>query len=208
MGEIRALFWDIGGVLLTNGWDAAVRRRAIEHFHLDGAEFEAHHERVVAAFEMHEMTLNEYLEETVFQRPRDFTAEDFRRFMFAQSQGCRKALQLAAEVAGTRRYVMTAINNESLELNLHRIRQFELASYFSAFFSSCFLAARKPGPEIYRRALEITERPPGECVMIDDRPENLDAPKRLGMHVVRYQSPARLREELSALGVVAGAAAR
>lgn len=207
MGDITTLFWDIGGVLLTNGWDAAVRRRAIEHFHLDSAEFEARHERVVTAFEMHEMTLREYLEETVFQCPREFTADDFRRFMFAQSQGCRKALCLAGEIAGTRRYLMASINNESRELNLHRIRHFELASYFSAFFSSCFIAARKPGVEIYRRALEITQRAPGECVMIDDRLENLQAPQALGMHAIRYESPARLREELSALGVIRGAAA-
>ena len=99
---------------------------------------------------------------------------------------------------------MAALNNEALELNLYRIRQFELRKYLNAFFSSCFVGARKPGADIYCRALEMTQRAPGECIMIDDRPENLEAPRRLGMHVIHFQSPAQLRNELATCGIASG----
>jgi putative hydrolase of the HAD superfamily len=204
MLEVTAVFWDIGGVLLTNGWDHLARRRAAEHFGLDAEELEARNAEVVAAFETRQLTLHEYIDQTVLDRPRPFSEEEFRKFMFAQSQPCRKALEVAEDLSRSRRYLMAALNNEALELNLYRIRQFELRKYLSVFFSSCFVEARKPGREIYCRALEFTQRPPGECIMIDDRPENLEAPRTLGMRVIQFRTPAQLREELAAAGIVSG----
>ncbi len=201
MAEITTLFWDIGGVILTHGWGPAERLRAADHFRLDVEELERHHAEVSAAFEIRELTLHEYLDETVFRHPRLFSQEDFRKFMFAQSQVCRRALRIADELRQKRRYLMAAINNESLELNLHRIRHFELQQYFSFFFSSCFVGLRKPGAEIFRYALELTQRAPAECLTIDARPENLEAPRELGMETIQYQTPAQLRADLSAHGI-------
>jgi putative hydrolase of the HAD superfamily len=201
MAEITTLFWDIGGVLLTNAWDHVERSRAVERFGLDPQSFESRHKRVVAAFETHEITLQEYLSQTVFYDSRPFEPAEFRKFMFAQSQPCWKALRIAEELSHTRRYVMAALNNESLELNLYRIRQFDLTRILSVFFSSCFLGARKPDRAIYSRALELTQRSPAECIMIDDRPENLEAPRGLGMRTIQYRTAAQLREELAGYGV-------
>ncbi len=201
MNEPTTLFWDIGGVLLTNAWDHAARQRALEAFNLDPVEFEARHEELVGPLETHQITLQEYLEETVFDRPRTFSPDEFRKFMFAQSQPCRRALRIAAELAHSGRFLMATINNESLDLNLYRIRQFELQNYFGAFFSSCFLGARKPSMEIYRAALELTQRNPRECLFIDDRPENLEAPEALGMHTLHYTTPGRLRDQMADFGI-------
>ncbi len=201
MVEVTTLFWDIGGVLLTHSWGECERRRAADHFQLDLDDFERRHRQVIAAFEVRELTLHEYLEETVFERPRTFSLCEFRKVMFAQSQPCRKALRIAEELRQSRRYLMAAINNEPLELNLYRIRQFELREYFSLFFSSCFLNLRKPGPEIFGRALELTQRQAAECLMIDSHPENLEAPRALGMRTIQYRTPAQLREELADHGV-------
>lgn len=201
MSEITTVFWDIGGVLLTDGWDHAARRRAVDNFDLDPADFEARHRKLVAAFETRQITLQEYLDETVFHHPRSFTSEEFRKFMFAQSQPCRKGLQIAEEMARGGRYFMAPVNNSSFELNLYRIGQFELRRYFSVFFSSCFLGVRKPAREIYVLALRLTQRRPQECLFLDAREENLDEPRALGMHVIHYQSPAQLREELRRSGI-------
>jgi putative hydrolase of the HAD superfamily len=206
MAEITTLFWDVGGVILTNAWGHAERLRATDHFELDREQFERRHQQVAAAFEIRELTLHEYLAETVFYEPRHFSPEEFRKFMRAQSQACRKALRIAEELSESRRYLMATINNESLELNAYRIRQFELHRYFSAFFSSCYLNARKPGRELFCRALELTARTPSECLMIDDRPENLEAPREMGMGTIHYRSPAQLREELEGHGIGCGAA--
>ncbi len=207
MSDITTLFWDVGGVLLSNGWDHGERKRAVERFALEPEEFEALHERVFKAFESGGVSLDEYLKQTVFARPRPFSADDFRKFMFAQSEACPETIGIAAGLARSHRYLMATINNESRELNVYRIRQFGLGDCFSAFYSSCFLGVRKPDAAIFRRALDFTERAPGECIMIDDRPENLEAPAELGMRTIRFESAAQLREELGRYGVETGAAA-
>jgi putative hydrolase of the HAD superfamily len=203
MAEITALFWDVGGVLLTNGWDTASRRAAAARFELDWEEFEDRHQLVVTPFETGRLGLTEYLQRTVFYRSRGFRVEDFRDFMLAQSQPYPDALAIVERLVGTRRYFLATLNNESLDLNLHRIRQFGLRRYFAAFFSSCFLGMKKPEEAIFRLALAVSQRAPQECVFIDDRPVNLECAGGCGMSVIRYQNAAQVQDDLKRAGVEA-----
>ena len=201
MAEITALFWDVGGVLLTNGWDKTSRREAAERFGLDWEEFEDRHQDVVTAFETGRLSLEEYLKRTVFYRFRPFSTDEFKKFMFAKSRPHPEALGIVAELASAGGYLLATLNNEPLELNLYRIQQFGLRKYFTAFFSSCFLGVNKPDEAIYRRALQITQRAPEECLFIDDRSLNLECARQCGMRTILYQSPAQLRHELREAGV-------
>lgn len=201
MAEITTLFFDLGGVLLTNGWDRHSRRHCAESFGLDYEEFRDRHEFVSDAFETGRMTIDEYLDRTVFYRPRDFTRDSFREGMVAESKPFPEALAVVGELASSGRYLLATLNNESRELNQARIEQFELSRLFSVFFSSGFLGVKKPDQAIYRLALQMTQRDPGECVFIDDRDLNLECALTEGMHAIHYESPARLRRDLAGLGV-------
>jgi putative hydrolase of the HAD superfamily len=202
LAKISAIFWDVGGVLLSNAWDHKQRQQTLKHFTLDEVEFESRHEMLVSSFERGKISLQEYLERTIFYRPRSFTLDAFKDYMFALSQPDPETLQLAKQLSRSCKYLMSTINNESRELNLFRIQTFGLREIFSLFVSSCFVGLRKPEDRIYRLALEITARPPEETCFIDDRPLNLDTASRLGMHVIQMESAAQLREELGKLEVV------
>jgi putative hydrolase of the HAD superfamily len=199
--KITAIFWDIGGVLLSNAWDREQRQRTLKQFDLDDVEFESRHEMLVSSFERGKITLQEYLERTIFYRPRSFTLDAFKKYMFSLSQPIPETLQLANELSRAGKYLMSTINNESKELNLFRIQTFGLREIFSLFVSSCFVGLRKPEEAIYRLALDITQRPPEECCFVDDRPLNLDSASRLGMHVIRMENAEQLSQELESLGV-------
>jgi putative hydrolase of the HAD superfamily len=199
--KITAIFWDIGGVLLSNAWDREQRQRTLKQFHLDDVEFESRHEMLVSSFERGKITLQEYLERTIFYRPRSFTLDAFKKYMFSLSQPIPETLQLANELSRAGKYLMSTINNESKELNLFRIQTFGLREIFSLFVSSCFVGLRKPEEAIYRLALDITQRPPEECCFVDDRPLNLDSASRLGMHVIRMENAEQLSQQLESLGV-------
>ena len=201
MAKITAIFWDVGGVLLSNAWDRAQRQRALEHFHLDEVEFDDRHDMLASSFERGKITLQDYLERTVFYRPRPFTPKEFTDFMFSLSQPNADVLEIARSLARSRRYLMATINNESTELNHYRIQTCGLREIFSLFVSSCFVGLRKPEKGIYRLALEITQRPPEECCVVDDRALNLDTASRLGMQVIHMQNAAQLRQDLQNLGV-------
>ena len=204
MPNITAIFWDVGGVLLSNAWDREQRQRTLKEFNLDEVEFESRHEMLVSSFERGKITLQNYLERTVFYRPRSFTAEAFTQHMFSLSTPIPETLQLGKELSRSGKYLMSTINNESKELNLYRIQTFGLREIFSLFVSSCFVGLRKPEEGIYRLALEITQRPPEECCFIDDRPLNLDSASRLGMHVIQMKTAEQLRADLQKLGVTLG----
>ncbi len=199
MAEIRALFWDVGGVLLTNAWDHEQRNLAIEHFHLDKLEFETRHNERVQLFEEGKLSLDEYLEHAVFYQPQSFTAQEFKQFMFSLSQPKPEVLEIARSLSG--KYPMGTINNESRELNLYRIRTFGLVDCFSLFVSSCFVGIRKPDERIYRLALDLTQQAPEQCCFIDDRLVNIEAAAKVGMQTVLMRDPAQLRRDLQALGV-------
>jgi len=198
---ITTLFWDIGGVILTNGWDTASRKAAAAKFHLDWEEFQDRHDLVFPDFDCGKIILNQYLDRALFYRPRSFTREEFTAFMFAQSEEYPEPRAILRALAATGNYFIAAINNEPLELNQYRIEAFHLRRDFVVFFSSCYVGTRKPDPMIYRLALQVSQRPAEECVFIDDRPLNLEPPRQLGLHVIHYQNPEQLRSELSRLGI-------
>ena len=201
MPAIRAIFWDIGGVLLTNAWDRTERASALEHFELDEKEFQARHEMVVSSFERGKITLDEYLDRTVFYRPRIFTREVFRDYMFSLSRPFPEVLGFARALADSGKYFMSTLNNESRELNYDRIEKYGLRKIFRLFVSSCFVGFRKPEHDIYRLALEITQVPAEQCCFIDDRALNLECAAKLGMKTIEMKQLDQLREDLAKLGV-------
>jgi len=201
LAEITTLFWDIGGVILTNGWDRGSRKEAARAFHLDWEEFQDRHDFSFPAFDSGQITLNEYLDRTVFYRQRGFTREEFAAFMFAQSKEYSETRAVLDKVASSGKYLVGAINNEPLELNQYRIEAFHLRKDFLVFFSSCYLRSRKPEEMIFRVALQVTQRQPEECIFIDDRPLNLESPRRLGMNTIHHQNAGQLRSELGKYGV-------
>jgi putative hydrolase of the HAD superfamily len=201
MGNITALFWDIGGVVLSNGWDESARAEAVRRFSLDPVDFDERHRRAEGEFETGEITLETYLDRTVFFRERRFPRDQFKDFMFAQSRENKETRLLLDELTATRRYFLASLNNESEELNVYRIHKFDLARNFAAFFTSCYLRVRKPDPRIYRVVLGITHRVPEECIFIDDRPANLEPAKALGLGTILFRSAEELRALLAESGV-------
>lgn len=200
--QIKAVFWDVGGVILTNGWDEAARDRAIVRFGLEQDEVERRHTACFGDFETGLLTLNQYLDRVVFFRERAFAREEFLHFLFAQSTENRESRQVLDELTAARCCLNAALNNEGLELNVYRIRQFGLTRNFDVFLSSCYLGKRKPDPAMYETALGITQRTPSECVFIDDRPGNLVPARQLGMHVIHFESAEQLRGCLAEFGLI------
>lgn len=201
MSEINTLFFDIGGVILSDGWGRGSRKQACTKFGLNFDEFQERYKKVADLFEMGKIDLDGYLDETVFYEKRAFSKDEFKDFMFAQSKPIETTLDVLNELASSKRYLMCTLNNESLDLNLFRINKFNLEDYFTAFFSSCFLGIKKPEPEIYERVLKITQRLPEQCIFVDDREENLVTPHALGIHCIEYQDHKQLVDDLEKLGV-------
>ncbi|MBZ5495505.1 MAG: HAD family phosphatase [Acidobacteriia bacterium] len=200
-GRISTLFLDIGGVLLTNGWDSHARRRAVERFGLDGDELNERHHLTFDTYEEGKLSLDEYLDRVVFCRPRQFSKQEFKNFMFAQSQPFPKMIGMVRELKSLYRLKLIVVSNEGRELNEYRIREFGLNEFVDAFISSCFVHFRKPDPDIYRIALDISQVRPEQVAYIEDRPMFVEVACSLGLVGIHHTGIESTRAELSRLGL-------
>jgi haloacid dehalogenase superfamily, subfamily IA, variant 3 with third motif having DD or ED len=198
---ITTLFFDIGGVCLSNGWDHEQRQTIAERFSFDYDAFDARHRQVVDSLERGQLSLEEYLSWTIFYEARSFGLADLVHAIQDLSSPIQETLDLVRSIADSGRYRLMTINNESRELNEFRIEHFGLRNLFSAFFTSCYLGIVKPHPDAYRRAMEIAQRRPEECLFIDDRPMNVEVARILGIRAIHFTSPLQLATELNANGI-------
>ncbi len=201
--SIKALFLDIGGVLLTNGWDRKARALAAGQFGLDLDELNERHHLTYDTYELGKLSLDEYLARIVFYKKRSFSSEAFKTFISAQSQPYPEMIRLVQDLKRQYGLKLVAVNNEGRELNDYRIRQFGLNAFFDAFVSSCYVHFRKPDTDIFRLALDVAHVPAGQVVYIDDRKLFVQVAKGLGMHCVHHTHEAATRHQLAALGLIA-----
>ena len=203
MFPFDVVLFDVGGVLLTNGWDHRERAAVALQFGLDLADLEARHAVHYDAWERDAINAEAYLDATVFYEPRSFTPREFFDAICAQSATLANgAIGILAEVAAQGKCLVGALNNEARETNDYRFREFGLRKYFKVSLSSCYLGLRKPEPAIYRRALDILGRPAERVLFIDDRPENVAAAQEEGIKGIVFKGADKLKAELDRLGVL------
>ncbi len=198
---ITCLFLDVGGVLLTNGWDHHARRRAVTNFELEWEELEERHQLNVATYEEGKLTLEEYLNRTVFYVDRPFTREQFWEFMAAQSQPHPEMLGLAARLKARHGLRVAVVSNEARELNAYRIRKFKLDALADCFISSCFVHVRKPDLDIFRLALDIAQTPPERIVYIENTPLFVQIAEGLGIRSILHTDYRSTCEKLASFGL-------
>lgn len=197
---VTTLFLDIGGVLLTNGWDRAARRRAAETFSLDLSEMEERHHLTFDTYEEGKLTLDEYLDRTVFYEARSFDRQTFKDFMYAQTEAYPDMIELVCYIKKRYGIKIAIVNNEGRELNEYRIRKFGLDKFVDFFISSCFVHFRKPDADIFRIALDIALVKPEEVLYIDDRAMFVSVAEGLGINGFRHQSFEATQNYLGSIG--------
>lgn len=197
------ILFDIGGVLLTNGWDHTDRARVAGEFGMDAGELERRHLAPYRLWERGAVGVDHYLEAAVFHTEREFTRQDFFKAICAGSKLLEDgAMGILDALRASDRYTVGGLNNEPRETNAWRLDRYGLRERFDLMLSSCYLGLRKPDPEFFERSLEILARPAGRVLFIDDRDENVLAARSLGIHALRYDGSATLRRELEMLQVL------
>jgi len=199
--DLSVLFLDIGGLILTNGWDRAMRRRAAETFGLDFDEMNERHNLTFDTYERGLLSLDEYLQRVVFHRDRSFGPEQFKTFMFAQSQPLDHNLEFFREIADLYGLQVAAISNEGRELAVHRIREFHLTEFMDFFIISSFVRFRKPDEDIFRLALDIAQVRPEQALYIDDRLLFVEVARGLGIHSIYHEDLEKTCKALESLGL-------
>ena len=198
---ISCAFLDIGGVLLTDGWDHLARKRAATNFKLEWAEMEERHHLTFEIYEEGKITLEEYLSLVVFTEKRSFSRSQFRSFMFAQSKPFPEMIDLVTQLKASLGLKIVIVSNEGRELNAHRIQKFKLNRLVDCFISSCFVHIRKPDVDIFRLALDVAQVEASQAVFIDNTPMFVEIAEGLGIQSILHVDCESTRARLSTLGL-------
>jgi putative hydrolase of the HAD superfamily len=198
---MKALFVDIGGVFLTNGWDHSERKEASKVFHFDYEEFENLHHLFFDPFESGFMSLDDYLDHVLFHKKRDFTKVQFKKYMFSLTKPFPEMIELIARLKEKYHLKVIAISNEARELNAHRLKKFKLTSFIDFFVSSCYVHMRKPDPRIWKLALDLSQVPPAQSLYIDDREPFVDMARSFRMHGLHHEGYSSTVKKLKDYGL-------
>lgn len=201
MVAVKALFVDIGGVLLTNGWDHHARRRAARHFNLNWAELQQRHQLNFETHEEDKINFQDYLDRVIFWQKRPFTRAGFRQFMFAQSKPITGMIELVRHLKARYGLKIIVVSNESRELNAYRIRTFKLDEVVDAFISSCFVHLRKPDADIFKLALDIAQTPARQIVYLENTPMFVQIAEGMGIRGLLHTDYLSTCKKLALLGL-------
>jgi putative hydrolase of the HAD superfamily len=199
--SITTLFLDIGGVILTNGWDHLSREKAAKTFKFNFAEMEERHKLIFDSYESGNITLNEYLRQVIFYQKRSFTPKQFREFMFTQSQPFPEMIELIRRLKSQYHLKIVVLSNEAYELNAYRIKTFKLHQFVDFFISSCYVHLRKPDPDMYRMALNISQTSRRQIIYIEDRPLYITFAQNLGIKGIVHTGVESTRKQLAQAGL-------
>jgi putative hydrolase of the HAD superfamily len=198
---ITTLFLDIGGVLLTNGWDHNIRTRAADKFDLDYEEMNERHHLTFDTYEEGKLSLDGYLNRVVFYQERSFSREEFKAYMYAQSQPFPEMIELMHRLKTQYGLEVAAVSNEGRELTMYRVQQYNLGEVIDFFISSCFVHYRKPDEDMFRIALDIAQVRPEQVVYIDDRSMFVEVARGMGINGIIHSGYESTRKALEGFGL-------
>lgn len=201
MTGITHLFTDLGGVLLTNGWDRGLRKVVAAHFGVDPAEMDERHHLTYDTYEAGKISLSEYLRRVIFWEPRPFTEQQVVDFMLAQARCFPEMIELVKRVKERNRLKVAVVSNEGRELTADRIRRFGLREFVDFFIVSSYVHFRKPDEDIFRAALDIAQAEPDQVVYLDDRHMFTEVACRMGLRVIWHRDHDSTRAALAELGL-------
>lgn len=199
--DITHLFTDLGGVLLTNGWDRGLRKLVASRFEIDAAEMDERHHLTYDTYEAGKISLSEYLRRVVFWEPRSFTEQQVVDFMLEQARCFPEMIDLVRGIKERHRLHVVVVSNEGRELTADRIRRFGLKEFVDFFVVSSYVHFRKPDEDIFRIALDLAQADPAQVAYLDDRHMFVEVAGRLGMRALWHRDYASTRAELAALGL-------
>jgi putative hydrolase of the HAD superfamily len=199
MQIIQALFLDVGGVLMTNGWDGALRKKAADTFNVDFEEMNTRHNLIFDTYETGKLTLDEYLKRVIFFEPRNYTLQDVKQFIFEAARPYEEMINFVKEIKMHYQLKIGVVSNEGRELAVDRIHRFDLPSFVDFFIISSFVHYRKPDTDIYRLAIDVAQVPPSRIAYIDDRKLLIEVAKGLGIQGIHHKHLESTEAALSLL---------
>jgi epoxide hydrolase-like predicted phosphatase len=195
---IRAVIWDIGGVLVRTEDDEPrkllAERLGITRERLENLVFNGDMGQKAQTGAISAQVLLEYVCREV-----RYPAQEAGRFEEEFFAGDRLDESLMSYIRSLRpRYCTGIISNAWDDVRAMIQNRWKMADAFDQVFLSAEVKICKPDPRIFQIALESLAVLPEEAVFVDDFPRNIEGARAVGMHAIQFRSSEQIRAELEA----------
>lgn len=198
---ITHLFTDLGGVLLTNGWDHNLRHLTAEHFGVDPQAMDDRHHLTYDTYESGKMGLWTYLDRVMFYEPRPFTHEQVIEFILDQGKPFPEMIELVKAIKARHGVKVAVVSNEGREITADRIERFRLRDFVDFFIVSSYVHFRKPDEDIFKIALDVAQAEPGRVAYIEDRQMFVEVAAQVGLRAIWHRGLESTRKALAEMGL-------
>jgi epoxide hydrolase-like predicted phosphatase len=198
---IKAIFFDLGGVLFTNGTKQFIEYLSTtykldkEHAAsiIDKGELpDAYREGKIGRAEYwgkvkEELHLSDHID----------TLEKKWIDGYELIQETRDIIHILSK-----KYKVYFLSNNVKDRVAAVDKKFNFLAWFEDGVFSHEVGVRKPHPQIYVQALKKADATPSEALFIDDKESALHPAKEMGMTTILFENPGKLKTELTALHII------
>ena len=198
MTPIKAVIFDVGGVLIEMG--TAARDNIATELGVDQTRFTAAWKEQVLLHGSGKISEQEFWSALAKQSGFDASRYDSLIIgeVFARQLVIWPDILTLAEKlrqAG----IVTAILSDTIDAHARVLREAGVYDGFAPVLLSCEIGIRKPAPEAFTYALDALGIAPEEAIFVDDRPENVEAARVIGIRGIAFHDPAQFKRELQRL---------
>jgi len=201
--KIRAIIFDIGGVIQSLRWETVTNQLVdikpdltMDRFR---SAFYYRKEHFFGLYEVSKMSNSDFW--SMVADRLDMGAADAPRLSEALS--CLygpvdgELMSLIRELKG--KYSLYILSNSCPELKRCVEANREIYEIFDGIYYSFEIGLKKPDRRSYEFVLEKNNLLPEECVMVDDTTANINAAEELGIKGVLYHYPKKLMKDLNGI---------
>lgn len=196
---IKAIVFDIGGVLLMNKSES-VYRKLSEKLEIDYAQFNKLQHKNKEALLSGKMSSSQFA--NIIRKKYNTKQDILKKWKEAYLEIMLPNNEILAIAKNLRKRYKLAIISNAPEIHTQINKERGIFSYFNSVIISCEAGLVKPNKEIFELALHMLDVKAKECVFIDDREEHLDIPKKMGFSVIHFRDNLKLVKSLDKLGVI------
>lgn len=198
---IRAVIFDYG-MVLSQPQDPVALNNLLAITGLDRDTFDSHYWTHRHAYDAGKLNGRTYWQQFAADSAIELTATDIDRLiendvlMWCTINEPMLAWARTLSESGLRIGILSNMGEETLS---YMRQEFAWLGDFHHHTWSCELGIAKPDPAIYTYTCEKLRVAPQEALFLDDKIENVEAARRVGLHAIQFKNIEQLRSELEAL---------
>ncbi len=195
---IKLIIFDVGGILIEKIEEKGMYQNIAKFIGISHEDYEAARKQYWSLATTGELSLKQFYEKVLKKHNVDKKAEDIVRKHLEEYEKIQRVRnpEIIRIIEDLRiNYEVVALTNTEIEMGEFN-KQNGLYQYYERAFLSTELHMKKPDAVIFQKVLDECNVTADEALFIDDKEENTEGARELGIPCILYENPKQLKKML------------